>query len=41
MDAFADVVRWADKEGVSKTEIAELAGVSRQTVHSMLRKETR
>lgn len=33
------LIRAGDKAGISKTELAELAGVSRQTVYDILAKE--
>jgi predicted DNA-binding protein (UPF0251 family) len=33
------LIREGDKAGISKTELAELAGVSRQTVYDILARE--
>lgn len=33
------LIRKGDKAGISKTELAELAGVSRQTVYDILARE--
>jgi DNA-directed RNA polymerase specialized sigma24 family protein len=38
-DGMRSAILSADAAGIPKTEIAELAGVSRQTVHSMLKQE--
>lgn len=37
--ALTEAVRQAGKRGMTPTQIAKQAGVSRQTVHAMLKKE--